>query len=52
VVVERLGDLGVPVLADLPVGHVDRHLALPHGAEVRLDADRGVLELHGSVSAG
>jgi muramoyltetrapeptide carboxypeptidase len=45
VVAERLGDLGVPVLADLPVGHVDRHLALPHGAEVGLDADHGVIEL-------
>jgi muramoyltetrapeptide carboxypeptidase len=47
VVADRLGVLGVPVLMDLPVGHVDRHLALPHGVEVRLDADRGVLELRG-----
>jgi muramoyltetrapeptide carboxypeptidase len=52
VVAERLGDLGVPVLADLPVGHVDRHLALPHGAVVQLDADRGRLELEGQVTAG
>jgi muramoyltetrapeptide carboxypeptidase len=45
VIVDRLGDLGVPVLADLPLGHVDRHLALPHGARIRVDADRGTLEL-------
>jgi muramoyltetrapeptide carboxypeptidase len=52
VVAERLGDLGVPVLVDLPIGHVDRHLALPHGALVRLDADDGTLELRERVSAG
>jgi muramoyltetrapeptide carboxypeptidase len=51
VVAERLGDLGVPVLVDLPVGHVDRHLALPHGGLVRLDADTGTLELRGPVSS-
>jgi muramoyltetrapeptide carboxypeptidase len=45
VVAERLGDLGVPVLADLPVGHVDRQLALPHGGRVRLDAEAGTVEL-------
>lgn len=50
VVAERLGGLGVPVLVDLPVGHVDRHLALPHGAEVLLDADGGVLQLRGPVT--
>jgi muramoyltetrapeptide carboxypeptidase len=52
VVAERLGDLGVPVVVDLPVGHVDRHLALPHGAEVGLDADHGVIELRGPATAG
>lgn len=46
---ERLGDLGVPVLAGLPVGHVNRHLALPHGARVRLDGDAGRLHLAEAV---
>jgi muramoyltetrapeptide carboxypeptidase len=45
VIADRLGDLGIPVLAELPLGHVDRHLALPHGARIRVDADRGTLEL-------
>lgn len=45
VVDERLGDLGVPVLAGLPLGHVDRQLALPHGARVAMDADAGTLRL-------
>jgi muramoyltetrapeptide carboxypeptidase len=50
VVAERLGDLGVPVLVDLPVGHVDRHLALPHGGWVRVDPSEGTLELLGPVT--
>lgn len=45
VVRERLGALGVPVLAGLPLGHVDRQLAVPHGARVALDADAGTLML-------
>ena len=43
VVEERLGNLGVPVLADLPVGHHDRDVAVPHGATVELDVDSAVL---------
>ena len=38
VVADRLGSLGVPVVVDAPVGHGDRNVALPLGAEVRLDA--------------
>jgi muramoyltetrapeptide carboxypeptidase len=37
-VVDRLGDRGVPVLVEAPVGHGDRNLALPLGARVRLTA--------------
>ncbi len=51
VVCERLGDLGVPVLADLPVGHQARHLAVPHGATVHLDANAGAVGLAGPVTA-
>ena len=42
---ERSGDLGIPVLADLPVGHVAGNAALPLGVRARLDGDRGVLQL-------
>jgi muramoyltetrapeptide carboxypeptidase len=47
VVRDRLGPLGVPVLVDAPVGHGDRNLALPLGADVRLEvgADEAVLTL-------
>ena len=45
VLLDRLGDLGVPVVADLPVGHQSRHLALPHGAQVTLDTTAGGLAL-------
>lgn len=47
---DRLGDLGVPVLAGLPLGHHDRHLAVPHGATVTLDATAGRLVLEGPVT--
>ena len=43
VLADRLGDLGVPVLSGLPVGHGARNRALPLGARVTLDADRGTL---------
>jgi muramoyltetrapeptide carboxypeptidase len=42
---ERTADLGIPVLADLPVGHEPGNAALPLGVLARLDADRGLLEL-------
>jgi len=40
VVAERLGDLGVPVLAGLPCGHVDEPIELPLGARAVLDGTR------------
>lgn len=42
---ERVADLGIPVLADLPVGHGAVNAALPLGVTCRLDGQRGVLEL-------
>lgn len=51
VVADRLADLGVPVLAGLPLGHQDRHLALPHGATVCLDAEAGTLATTGPVTS-
>ena len=42
---ERLGDLGVPVLAGLPVGHGARNSALVLGGAATLDADAGTLRL-------
>lgn len=45
VVSEYLAPLGCPVLTDFPVGHVADNVTLPHGARVRLDADRGTLEI-------
>lgn len=40
---ERLGALGVPVVADLPVGHVPGNMPLPLGVTATLDADAGLL---------
>jgi len=42
VLTERLGSLGVPVLAGAPVGHVDDNTPVPLGALVELDAGSGV----------
>jgi len=42
---ERTADLGIPVLAGLPVGHRCGNAALPLGARARLDATAGLLQL-------
>ena len=42
---ERTADLGIPVLAGLPVGHGNVNAALPLGVRARLDGDRGRLSL-------
>lgn len=42
---ERSGDLGIPVLTDLPVGHGPGNAALPLGVRARLDAVSGELSL-------
>jgi len=41
----RLGDLGVPVVGGLPVGHGRPNFALPLGRLARLDGSRGQLSL-------
>ena len=46
---DRLGPLGVPMLWDLPIGHVDRNLAFPVGVAAALDADAGTLVLQASA---
>lgn len=43
VIVEQLGDLGVPVACGAPVGHGEHNLALPLGLPAELDADHGWL---------
>jgi muramoyltetrapeptide carboxypeptidase len=43
---ERTSDLGVPVLADFPAGHIDDNHELPFGRRVSLDAQRGELHIH------
>lgn len=43
VLAERLGGLGVPVLAGLPIGHGARNRAVPLGRTVELDADARLL---------
>ena len=42
---ERLGDLGIPVVLDLPVGHGLSNQALPLGAMARVDGRKGTLDL-------
>ena len=42
---DRLQDLGIPVVAELPFGHDGVNAALPVGVMARLDGDRGQLEI-------
>ncbi len=40
---DRLGDLGIPVVSDLPFGHQAPNAALPVGVMATLDAEEGIL---------
>lgn len=40
---DRLGDLDIPIVSDLPFGHDGVNAALPVGQPVELDADQGIL---------
>lgn len=40
---DRLSDLGIPIVSDLPFGHDGENAALPVGIPVELDSDRGIL---------
>ena len=42
---DRLGDLGIPIVQGLPVGHGRPNKALPLGRRARLDAEAGTLSL-------
>ncbi len=41
----RLGDLGIPIVSDLPFGHDSPNAALPVGVMATLDAEQGILEV-------
>lgn len=40
---DRLSDLGLPIVSDLPFGHEGANAALPVGQPIELDADGGTL---------
>ncbi|MFB2917329.1 S66 peptidase family protein [Aerosakkonema funiforme] len=40
---DRLSDLGIPIVSDLPFGHDGPNACLPMGVPVELDGDRGML---------
>lgn len=42
---DRLGDLGIPIVSDLPFGHDGVNAPLPVGVMARLNGDRGELEI-------
>jgi muramoyltetrapeptide carboxypeptidase len=43
---DRLGNLGIPIVSNLPFGHEAPNAALPVGVEVTLDAEQGILDIH------
>jgi muramoyltetrapeptide carboxypeptidase len=42
---DRLQDLNIPIVAELPFGHDGANAALPVGSMARIDGDRGTLEI-------
>jgi muramoyltetrapeptide carboxypeptidase len=40
---DRLGDLNIPIVSDLPFGHEGVNAALPMGIMASLDAESGLL---------
>ncbi|NJO42341.1 MAG: LD-carboxypeptidase [Cyanobacteria bacterium CRU_2_1] len=42
---DRLSDLGIPIVSDLPFGHDGVNAALPIGVLTEIDGDRGVLSV-------
>jgi muramoyltetrapeptide carboxypeptidase len=42
---DRLFDLNIPIVSNLPFGHQGVNAALPVGVEVTLDGDRGTLSI-------
>jgi muramoyltetrapeptide carboxypeptidase len=46
---DRFGQLGVPILGGLPIGHGKNPIALPIGAKAVLDADAGTLTVEAGV---
>ena len=42
---DRLSDLEIPIVSDLPFGHDGENAALPVGVPVELDGDRGILNV-------
>ncbi|WP_307803743.1 S66 peptidase family protein [Micromonospora echinofusca] len=49
VLTERLGDLGVPVLGGLPIGHGPGQLTVPVGVPATLDTEAGTLTVSPAV---
>jgi muramoyltetrapeptide carboxypeptidase len=49
VLAEHLNDLGIPVLANLPIGHGPTQVAVPLGVPAHLDADTGTLTAQPAV---
>ena len=42
---DRLADLNIPIVSELPFGHDSPNLALPVGQEANLDGNKGILEI-------
>ncbi|KOX24567.1 peptidase U61 [Saccharothrix sp. NRRL B-16348] len=47
VLADRLGGLGVPIVADAPFGHCDGQLTVPLGVPVEIDGGTGVVTIVG-----
>ncbi|GAP94468.1 S66 peptidase family protein [Leptolyngbya sp. NIES-2104] len=46
---DRLSDLGIPIVTDLPFGHDGENAALPVGIPAEIDGDRGILSFQANT---
>ncbi len=46
---DRLADLNIPIVSDLPFGHDGVNAALPVGITAKLDGDRGTLSIYSAL---
>ena len=45
-IIERLSEFNIPILFDLPIGHISGNACIPIGCEATLNADEGILSIH------
>ena len=45
-IIERLEEFDIPILFDLPIGHLSGNACIPLGCEAILNGNNGILSVH------